>query len=83
MAQEVMAEANPGGPSAPAASSGGIRGGAATEEEEDAAAAYHAELAEHPEPLEAGPAEEWEERPTSSSESPLPRGCSLRDHGLF
>eukprot|EP00969_Alexandrium_andersonii_P230415 10175323-Alexandrium_andersonii.AAC.1 len=81
-----MAEASPGGPNAPAAPSGGIRGGAATEEEEDAAAAYHAELAEHPEPMEAVQAQlaaEWEELPTSSSESPLPRGCSLRDQGLF
>eukprot|EP00969_Alexandrium_andersonii_P343300 15174053-Alexandrium_andersonii.AAC.1 len=53
MAEDVVAKASPDGPSMPAASSGGIRGGATTEEEEEAAAAYHAELAEHPEPLEA------------------------------
>eukprot|EP00969_Alexandrium_andersonii_P345690 15279484-Alexandrium_andersonii.AAC.1 len=61
MAEEVMARARPGGPNMPAASSGSFRGGAATEEEEEeAAATYHAELAEHPEPLVAVQPPPWE-----------------------
>eukprot|EP00969_Alexandrium_andersonii_P044811 1967024-Alexandrium_andersonii.AAC.1 len=81
-----MARVRPGNASQPAASSGSIRGGAATDEEEEAAEAYHAELAEVPEPLVAVPPPpwgQWAELAASSPDSPIPRGCTLRDHGLY